>query len=165
MSKPSFWWRAQAHAERRPYLTQRATLMRAVRRFFETQGFIEVDPAILQFSPGNEAHIAAFATELVAPDATKSRLYLHSSPEFAAKKLLAAGEERLYCLTHVFRNRERGRLHHPEFTMLEWYRAHTPYEALFDDCAALLAAAAEAVGARVSLIAAMRPTLMRSRKS
>jgi lysyl-tRNA synthetase class 2 len=148
MSKPSFWWRAAAHAERRPYLMQRARLMQAVRRFFETQGFIEVDPAILQFSPGNEAHISAFATELVAPDATRSQLYLHSSPEFAAKKLLAAGEEQLYCLTHVFRNRERGRLHHPEFTMLEWYRANTPYEALFDDCAALLAVAAEALGAR-----------------
>jgi elongation factor P--(R)-beta-lysine ligase len=148
MSKPSLWWRAPAHAARRELLAKRSALMRATRGFFESRGFFEVDPAILQLSPGNEAHISAFATELVAPDASHSRLYLHSSPEFAAKKLLAAGEERLYCLTHVFRNRERGPLHHPEFTMLEWYRAGTPYEALFQDCAELLAAAADAAGAR-----------------
>ncbi len=147
MSKPSFWWRASAHAERRRFLTQRAALMRAVRGFFAGQDFIEVDPAILQVSPGNEAHISAFATELVGPDASSSRLYLHASPEFAAKKLLAAGEGQLYCLCHVFRNRERGPLHHPEFTMLEWYRAREPYEKLFEDCAGLLACAAKAAGA------------------
>ncbi|HEY1736799.1 MAG TPA: EF-P lysine aminoacylase EpmA [Methylovirgula sp.] len=147
MSKSSFWWRPEAHAERRRILQERARLMQAARRFFDGRGFIEVDPAILQVSPGNEAHIAGFATQLVAPDATKSRLYLHASPEFAAKKLLAAGEERLYCLGHVFRNGERGRLHHPEFTMLEWYRANAPVETLFEDCAALLAAVADAVDA------------------
>jgi lysyl-tRNA synthetase class 2 len=146
MSKPSFWWRASTHAERRGFLTQRAVLMRAVRAFFEARDFVEVDPAILQVSPGNEAHIAAFATDLIAPDAGVSRLFLHSSPEFSAKKLLAAGEERLYCLGHVFRNRERGPLHHPEFTMLEWYRAGAPVETLFADCRDLIAAAAEALG-------------------
>jgi lysyl-tRNA synthetase class 2 len=73
---------------------------------------------------------------------------LHSSPEFAAKKLLAAGEERIFTLGHVFRNRERGRLHHPEFTMLEWYRAGEPYQRLFEDCAGLLARAAAAAGSR-----------------
>lgn len=146
MSKPSFWWRPEAHAERRRFLAQRAATMQAVRGFFAGLDFIEVDPAVLQVSPGNEAHISAFATELVAPDATASRLYLHSSPEFAAKKLLAAGERRLYCLTHVFRNRERGPLHHPEFTLLEWYRAGESYETLFGDCARLIAAAAAALG-------------------
>jgi len=148
MSKPSLWWRASAHAGRRVFLAKRGALMRATRGFFESRGFAEIDPAILQFSPGNEAHISAFATELIAPDASRSRLYLHSSPEFAAKKLLAAGEERLYCLTHVFRNRERGPLHHPEFTMLEWYRAQAPYETLFQDCTELLAATADAAGIR-----------------
>jgi len=148
MSKPSLWWRAAAHAGRRPFLAKRSALMRATRGFFESRGFVEVDPAILQVSPGNEAHISAFATELIAPDTSRSRLYLHSSPEFAAKKLLAAGEERLYCLTHVFRNRERGPLHHPEFMMLEWYRANAPYETLFQDCAELVAVAADATEAR-----------------
>jgi lysyl-tRNA synthetase class 2 len=79
----------------------------------------------------------------------QGRLYLHTSPEFACKKLLAAGEPLLFTFAHVFRNRERGPLHHPEFTMLEWYRAHAPYTLLMDDCAALLAAAAEAVEARL----------------
>ncbi len=143
MSKSAFWWRASAHAERQGGLRQRAALLAAIRGFFAAEDFIEVDPAILQFSPGNEAHIAAFATDLIGPDGVASRLYLHSSPEFAAKKLLAAGETRLYCLGHVFRNRERGPLHHPEFTLLEWYRAGVSYERLFADCAELLALAAK----------------------
>ncbi|HEY5225711.1 MAG TPA: EF-P lysine aminoacylase EpmA [Methylovirgula sp.] len=147
MSKPSFWWQAPVHAARRPFLMQRATLTQAVRGFFAARDFIEADTAILQFSPGNEAHISAFATELVGSDGSASRLFLHTSPEFAEKKLLAAGEERLFCLSHVFRNRERGPLHHPEFTMLEWYRAGAPYQQLFDDCMDLLALAATAAGA------------------
>jgi lysyl-tRNA synthetase class 2 len=115
-----------------------------VREWFAARDFVEVETAILQASPGNEAHLHAFATELISPDTAKTRLYLHTSPEFAAKKLLAAGEKRLFTLARVFRNRERGALHHPEFTMLEWYRANEPYGALIDDCAALLAAAAHA---------------------
>ena len=146
MSKPSFWWRPSAHVERQPLLRCRAALMQSVRAFFAARDFCEADTSILQFSPGNEAHISAFATELVAPDGSASRLFLHSSPEFAAKKLIAAGEERLYSLTHVFRNRERGPLHHPEFTLLEWYRAHTPYQKLFEDCMGLLALAADVAG-------------------
>lgn len=120
--------------------------MQAVRGYFAARSFLEADTAILQFSPGNEAHISAFATELIAPDASVSRLYLHSSPEFAAKKLLAAGEGRLFSLGHVFRNRERGALHHPEFTLLEWYRTNEPFEVLFDDCAALLSLTAATLG-------------------
>ncbi|MGB6490108.1 MAG: EF-P lysine aminoacylase EpmA [Methylovirgula sp.] len=147
MSKSSFWWRPEAHAKRRQFLEQRAALATAVRGFFAARGFLEVDTAALQVSPGNETHISAFATELVGDDGRASRLYLHSSPEFAAKKLLAAGEARIFSLTHVFRNRERGPLHHPEFTMLEWYRARESYTQLFQDCSELLAAAAAAVGA------------------
>jgi lysyl-tRNA synthetase class 2 len=85
---------------------------------------------------------------LVAPAATRARLYLRTSPEFACKKLLAAGERRIVEFARVFRNRERGALHHPEFTMIEWYRAEEPYETLMDDCAAVLALAAEAAGAK-----------------
>jgi lysyl-tRNA synthetase class 2 len=106
-----------------------------------------VETATLQHSPGNEAHLHAFATELAAPDGTRSKLYLHTSPEFACKKLLAAGERRIYEFARVFRNRERGALHHPEFTMLEWYRVGDPYEALMEDCAAMLAIAAVDAGA------------------
>jgi lysyl-tRNA synthetase class 2 len=120
--------------------------MAALRAFFAARDFIEVEAAILQVSPGNEAHLHAFATELVTPAAQRSRLYLHTSPEFAAKKLLAAGERRIFEFARVFRNRERGALHHPEFTLLEWYRANEPYEAAMDDCASVLAVAARTAG-------------------
>ena len=142
------WWAPHVHADRRPFLRARAAITAATRAWFGACDFVEVETAILQVSPGNEAHLHAFATELVAPDATRHPLYLHTSPEFAAKKLLAAGEPRLFTFARVFRNRERGPLHHPEFTMLEWYRANEPYGMLIEDCAALLAAAADAAGTR-----------------
>jgi len=119
-----------------------------VRGWFESQGFTEVETAALQVSPGNEAHLHAFATEIVGHDGARETLYLHTSPEFACKKLLAAGETRIFDFARVWRNRERGPLHHPEFTLLEWYRAGEPYEALMADCAALLALAAETTGRR-----------------
>jgi lysyl-tRNA synthetase class 2 len=149
MTSSSPWWRPHVHADRRPFLIGRGRIRAALARHLTDRGFVEADPAILQVSPGNEAHLHAFATSLLAGDGTEqARLYLHTSPELALKKLLAAGEERLFAFAHVFRNRERGPLHHPEFTMLEWYRAGEPYEALMDDCAAFLAAAAEAAGTR-----------------
>jgi lysyl-tRNA synthetase class 2 len=143
------WWSPEHHARRRPALLARNAVATAVRGWFGAGGFVEADPAALQVSPGNETHLHAFATEEVALDGAAWRpLYLHTSPEFALKKLLTAGETRLFALARVFRNRERSALHHPEFTMLEWYRARAPYTALMEDCAALLAVAAEAAGAR-----------------
>jgi lysyl-tRNA synthetase class 2 len=123
-------------------------MVAAARSFFSAQSFTEVDTAILQISPGNEAHISAFATQMQDQTGAGSEIYLHSSPEFAAKKLLAAGEEKIFTLGHVFRNRERGRLHHPEFTLLEWYRSNEPYQRLIEDCIGLLAATAAAAGNR-----------------
>jgi len=108
-----------------------------------------VETAALQVSPGNEAHLHAFHTRLVGPDGADALLYLRTSPEFACKSLLAAGERRVFELGKVWRNRERGPLHHPEFTLLEWYRAEETYEALMIDCAVLLTLAAEAAGTRV----------------
>ena len=105
-------------------------------------------PATLQVSPGNETHLHAFATRLTAPDGASSPRYLRTSPEFACKKLLAAGERRIVEFAKVFRNRERGALHAPEFTLVEWYRAGEPYQALMNDCAAILAQAAQAAGTR-----------------
>jgi lysyl-tRNA synthetase class 2 len=145
---PPPWWRPDIHADRRPFLEARGRIARAVRGWFETRGFIEVEAAALQVSPGNEAHLHAFATEAIGPDGSRAPLYLHTSPEFACKKLLAAGERRIFDLARVWRNRERGPLHHPEFTLLEWYRAEEPYEALMADCAALMALAAETTGTR-----------------
>jgi lysyl-tRNA synthetase class 2 len=118
----------------------------ALRDWFARQGFVEVETPILQVSPGNETHLHAFATEMVAPDGARRRMHLHTSPEFACKKLLAAGEHKIFTFARVFRNRERTALHHPEFTMLEWYRAGDSYEALMQDCAALLVEAARAAG-------------------
>jgi lysyl-tRNA synthetase class 2 len=144
---PSPWWQPHVHKDRRPFLVARGRIKAAIRRWFEQQGFIEVDPLALQSSPGNETHLHAFATTLIAPDGNRATLYLHTSPEFACKKLLAAGERRIFTFAPVFRNRERGAWHHPEFTMLEWYRVEEPYQTVMNDCAALLAVAAEAAGA------------------
>ncbi len=135
------------HADRRPGLLARNRLRDGVRQWFSGQDFVEIDTAHLQISPGNETHIGAFATAFRPLDGPEQPLYLHSSPEFAAKKLLASGETRLFSLGHVYRNHERGPLHHPEFTMLEWYRAGAGLEAMMQDCAALLALTAATTGA------------------
>ena len=142
------FWAPHVHADRRPALLARGRIVAALRSWFAAEGFIEVETGVLAVSPGNETHLHAFATSLVAPDGTKSPLYLRTSPEFACKKLLAAGERRIVEFAKVFRNREQGALHHPEFTMVEWYRAGDPYQVLMKDCAALLARAAEAAGTK-----------------
>src|SRR3989442_14973520 len=142
---PPFW---ALHAGRRPLLLGRMRIAAALRQFFAARDFVEVETATLVPSPGNETHLHAFATDLVAPTGTRARLYLRTSPEFACKKLLAAGERRIVEFARSFRNRERGALHHPEFPLVEWYRAHEPYQALMDDCAAVLALAAEAAGSK-----------------
>ncbi len=143
---PPFWLPG-VHAARRPFLVARGHIAAALRAWFAGHDFVEVETAALQVSPGNETHLHAFATELIGPGGERAPLYLRTSPEFACKKLLAAGESRIFDFARAFRNRERGALHHPEFTLLEWYRAGAPYEMLMDDCAALLAEAARAAGA------------------
>ncbi|GGH52176.1 EF-P lysine aminoacylase GenX [Frigidibacter albus] len=149
MSTPaSPWWTPHVHADRRPLLLARGRIQGALRGWLAGEGFLEVDPAALQVSPGNEAHLHGFATQMIGNDGLARPMYLHTSPEFAMKKLLAAGEERIAAFAHVWRNRERGVLHSPEFTMLEWYRVGEPYAVLMDDCAAMLRLAAEAAGSR-----------------
>jgi lysyl-tRNA synthetase class 2 len=146
LKPPSPFWSKDRHADRRPRLAARARITSALRRYFEAQGFIEVEPAVLQASPGNETHLHGFSTEMIGPDGAGARAFLHTSPEFAMKKLLAAGETRIFAFSRVFRNRERGALHAPEFTMLEWYRVGAAYEALMDDCAEIVAIAAHETG-------------------
>jgi lysyl-tRNA synthetase class 2 len=146
MTAPSPWWNRDFHADRLPMLLARGRIKAAIRAWFEGQGFIEVETGCLQVSPGNETHLHAFKTELIGTNLERRDLYLHTSPEFAMKKLLAAGEEKIFTFAPVFRNRERGALHAPEFTMLEWYRAGAPYETLWDDCATILKIAAETTG-------------------
>jgi lysyl-tRNA synthetase class 2 len=146
LPEPSPWWSPDRHADRRPFLLARNAIAAEIRQWLGRELFVEVEPAALAVSPGNEAHLSAFATEAIGPDGGRRPLYLHTSPEFACKKLLAAGEERIFSLAKVWRNRERGPLHHPEFTMLEWYRAGEPYEAIMQDCVALLQIAAGQAG-------------------
>jgi lysyl-tRNA synthetase class 2 len=144
--KPSPWWAAGRHADRRPFLRARAMVTRAVRIWFEDAGFTEVETAILQVSPGNETHLHAPCTELTSASGARAKRFLRTSPEFACKKLLAAGEEKIVEFARVFRDRERGPLHLPEFTMLEWYRAGRSYEAIMADCVAVIREAAQATG-------------------
>ncbi|MDO9526613.1 MAG: amino acid--tRNA ligase-related protein, partial [Gemmobacter sp.] len=141
------WWTPQIHADRRPVLIARNRIQAALRGWLAQDGFTEVDPTCLQVSPGNEAHLHAFATMALGHDGQGRPMYLHTSPEFAMKKLLAAGETRIHAFSHVWRNRERGPLHSPEFTMLEWYRVGQDYSVLMDDCTSFLRLAVQAAGA------------------
>jgi lysyl-tRNA synthetase class 2 len=145
-NKTSPWWSAARHADIRPFLMARGAITRAIRDWFDEQGFTEVETSILQVSPGNETHLHAPRTEFVAPDEGRVTRYLRTSPEFACKKLLAAGQTRIFEFARVFRDRERGLLHLPEFTMLEWYRVNEAYAAVMADTVVLIAHAAQATG-------------------
>ena len=135
------WWHPSRHADRRPALLARGRLQAAIRNWLAAREFLEVDPSALQVSPGNETHLHAMGVDAIGNDGIARRMYLHTSPEFAMKKLLAAGERRIFSFAHVWRNRERGPRHSPEFTMLEWYRVGEGYEVLMDDTMAFLALA------------------------
>lgn len=142
------WWAPERHADRRPFLAARGRITRELRAWFEAEGFVEVETAALTVSPGNETHLHAPVATLATPDGRRFSRYLRTSPEFACKKLLAAGETRIVEFARVFRDRERGDRHLPEFTMLEWYRAGEPCEAVIADCLKVIALAAEAAGTR-----------------
>ncbi len=120
--------------------------MRDLRDWFDGEGFVEVETTVLQVSPGNETHLHAPRTDLTTAQGERRTRYLRTSPEFAAKKLLAAGEDKIVEFARVFRDRERGDLHLPEFTMLEWYRAGTGYDEIMADCVVVIAKAAQAAG-------------------
>ncbi len=167
MSTPSPWWRPDRHADRRPFLLARGAIKSAIRQHFLADNFVEVDTDCLQVSPGNETHLHAFSTELIAPDLSRRPLHLQTSPELAMKKVLAAGEPRIFQFAPSFRNRERGALHAPEFTMLEWYRAgfegfpelgqneeletlrdEADFDVLIGDAISVIETAAESVGTK-----------------
>ncbi len=141
MTQP--WWHPERLAARLSALALRGEVVAALRGWFAEQGFAEVETPILQVCPGMEPHLRVFSTELEdAFGQSRATRYLHTSPEFAMKKLLVAGMPRIFQFARVFRNGETSPTHHPEFTMLEWYRAGADYTALMDDCAALLVRAA-----------------------
>jgi len=141
------WWPPSRHADRRPILLARNQIEAGIRAYLASNDFLMVDPPGLQRSPGNETHLHAFATQMIGNDGRAETRYLHTSPEFSMKKLLAAGERRIASLGHVWRNRERTATHHPEFTMLEWYRVGEPYEAVMNDCVEMIRIAARVTGA------------------
>jgi lysyl-tRNA synthetase class 2 len=141
------FWAQQNMARKLPFVKGRATVVRTIRQFFDQQGFTEVETPILQVSPGMEPHLRTFATHLEhGLGGQHVGRHLQTSPEFTMKKLLAAGMPQIYQLARCFRNGEFSRLHHPEFTMLEWYRSHAPYTQLMDDCASLLKCVENALG-------------------
>ncbi len=145
------FWRPDVFARRRPFLEARARILAAVRATLSGRGLVEVETPALQVSPGAEPHLMAFATELSGPRPGQAATrYLHTSPELAMKKLLVAGMPRIFQLARVFRNGEAAHTHHPEFTMLEWYRAGAGYLDLIDDVSALLTAAASVADDRLS---------------
>jgi elongation factor P--(R)-beta-lysine ligase len=144
--QPSPWWSSARHVDRKPFLLARREITRAIRAWFDEQGFFEVETGILQISPGNETHLHAPRTEIMRADGSRVSRYLRTSPEFACKKLLAAGEQKIFEFARVFRDRERGDLHLPEFTMLEWYRAGAAYDAIMADTIVVIAHAAQATG-------------------
>ena len=147
-SEDGGWWRHERFSRRAANLAVRARIIAAIRGFFAARDFVEVDTPALQRSPGLEPHLDAFATRLETQGEEGGRpMFLHSSPEFAMKKLLAAGMERIFQLAHAFRNGDRGPLHHPEFMLLEWYRARGSYRDLMADCEALLRTVLAAAGA------------------
>ena len=115
-----------------PFLHRRARLTAETRAFFARQGFMEVETPYAVQVPGEEVHLSAFATTRIATDGTTEPLWLHTSPEFAMKKLLVAGAGKIFQLARVWRNGEGSALHAAEFTLLEWYAPDTSLTGLMD---------------------------------
>lgn len=124
-------------SHKRNALADRARIIREIRRFFCDEGYLEVETPLRIPAPAPESHIDPL------PSAT---WYLHPSPELCMKRLLAAGYERIFQICHCWRAGERGKLHLPEFTMLEWYRTDTGYYELMDECEALIRSVGAAIG-------------------
>ncbi len=135
------WLRLRAAPDlRRPYLL-RSRVIKAIRAFFDAHGFEEVETPLLVAAPGMEPYLDVFETRLTTARGQSSRAFLTTSPEYAMKKLLVAGLPRIYQICKSFRNGEEiSRGHNPEFTILEWYRAHADYRAIMTDCENLLVA-------------------------
>lgn len=131
------YWHPARHADRRGFLHGRARIIAAIRGHFAAEGFIEVEPTALVESPGGETQLHALKV---------GDKYLHTSPEFALKRLLAAGETKIFALGPVWRDEPAGPLHRAEFTMLEWYRAGADYTDVQADALALAALAVQAAG-------------------
>ncbi|MGR9114446.1 MAG: EF-P lysine aminoacylase EpmA [Gammaproteobacteria bacterium] len=111
-------WRPSSSLE---HLRQRAQMLASIRQFFRDRNVLEVETPLLSHGIGTDPQLAFFSTEYCFQPKTE-QLYLQTSPEFAMKRLLAAGYGSIYQICKAFRNGESGRFHNPEFTLLEWYR-------------------------------------------
>jgi lysyl-tRNA synthetase class 2 len=131
-------WHPESLAARLPFLTRRSACTRAARGFFERRGYTEVETPYAVPAPGEEVHLRAFATTREHPDGALEPLWLNTSPEFAMKRLLAAGAGPIFQFARVWRNGEAGALHAPEFTMLEWYRPGAGMDDLINETTELL---------------------------
>lgn len=145
------YWHPERFQTIRPFLEKRSAIMAEIRRFFTAESFVEVDTPALQLCPGMEVHLRAFKAPFASlyADEPEVPFFLHTSPEFAMKKLMTAGMEKIFQLSHVYRNGEVSRTHLPEFTMLEWYRTGTDYRTLMADTEELVQACAHRVGCSV----------------
>ena len=144
MTSDSNDWRPTANRER---LARRAAALQQVRQFFAERGVLEVETPVIVTAPVTDVHI--HSAEVRFPDdpttaaggaAAPVRFFLHTSPEFAMKRLLAAGSGDIYQICHVARGLERGRQHNAEFTLVEWYRTGFSLERLMDELEALVRA-------------------------
>ncbi len=131
-------WHPERLAARLPFLRRRALLTQGTRAFFAGRGYTEIETPYSVSTPGEEVHLRAFRTEREHTDGRREPLWLHTSPEFAMKKLLVAGTGPIFQLARVWRNGEGSDLHAPEFTMLEWYRPGADMASLIDETTAYL---------------------------
>lgn len=116
-----------------PAIQLRALIYKKIRIFFDELSYLEVDTPLLGSSTNTDAHIQSITAKVCSLPA-----YLQTSPEFAMKRLLAEGSGSIYQVCHAFRDEEKGRLHHPEFTLLEWYSLGFDYQALMDQLQQLI---------------------------
>jgi lysyl-tRNA synthetase class 2 len=133
-------WHPESLAARLPFLRRRALLTQATRAFFAARGYTEVETACAVPTPGEEVHLRAWRTRRHLPEGGAQELWLHTSPEFAMKRLLVAGAGPIFQLARVWRDFEGSRTHLGEFTMLEWYRPGLGLAGLMDETEALLRA-------------------------
>jgi lysyl-tRNA synthetase class 2 len=137
------WQKLANDAAFRARMEKRSRIINAIRAFFNERGFLEVETPLVVAQPGLEPYLEPFDTTVISHERIQYPAHLITSPEYAMKKLLAGGLERIYCLGKVFRNGEPfGGSHNPEFTMIEWYRADADYTAIMRDTEELVAAAA-----------------------
>lgn len=132
------------------YIKKRSRTLKAVRDFFWSQNYIEIDSPIAVEKAGQEPYLHPVPLEIADDKGVKRKFFLHTSPEYAMKKILGAGFEKIFQITHCFRDRESfGGTHQPEFSMLEWYRTGADLESMMDETENLMKSVSEALGEKM----------------